>query len=130
MKLLKVSISGLALIFAVTVQPIQADEFAIEFEWYDGMKECFSKKSPEIKLINLPEGVTKFKVKMVDKDAPGFGHGGGKIKYEGGDVIPHGALKSWKGPCPPSTHTYSFQVQAYAEKKKVGYASYDQKFPQ
>ena len=89
-----------------------ANAFKISFDWPANMKECFSKVSPPITLSNVPTGTTSLTVVMVDEDAPSFDHGGGKVNYSGGSVIPAGALKRWQGPCPPSQHKYTFKVTA------------------
>lgn len=127
------TISALALIAVLTqsFSPTSADEFGIEFTWDPDMKRCFSKESPEIRLFNVPDGTTQLRVKMVDRNAPSYPHGGGKIDYNGESSIPQGALNKWKGPCPPSgTHTYEFIVDARAGKKKAGKAKYAQPFKQ
>ena len=118
-------------VLAQSVSPARADEFGIEFTWDPDMKRCFSEVSPEIKLHNVPEGTTQLRVKMVDRDAPSFSHGGGKVDYNGESSVPQGALNKWKGPCPPSgTHTYEFIVDARVGKKKAGKAKYAQPFKQ
>ena len=51
--------------------------------------------------------------KMVDLDAPGYSHGGGKVAYSGQSDIPKGAF-GYKGPCPPrgERHRYQWTVEA------------------
>ena len=116
---------------ALLASPVSADEFRIEFTWDADMERCFSNVSPEIFLFNVPAGTTQLRVKMVDRDAVSYPHGGGRIDYNGEASIPKGALKKWKGPCPPSgTHTYEFIVDARAGKKKVGKAKHRQPFKQ
>ena len=91
------------------------------------MKNCFSDRSPEIKLFNVPAGTKKLTVRMIDEDNPYY-HGGGKVAYKGESVIPAGALRSWEGPCPPqsSEHTYTFVVKTKGGKKAK--AKFSQKF--
>ena len=86
-------------------------EFSFTFEWGD-IKKCTSGnpntvENPIFTLANVPEGTTELRIKMKDKDVPGYNHGGGKIKNYGGEtVIQPGAFK-YKSPCPPSGfHTY------------------------
>lgn len=64
---------------------------------------------------------------MIDEDNP-YNHGRGKMRYNGESSIPAGTLESWKGPCPPSQHTYSFIVKAKGGEKAK--AKYSQKYPQ
>ena len=104
-----------------------AEDFRIEFDWYDGMKHCFASESPEIFLFNVPEGTTTLKVKMKDKQSA-YRHGGGEVAYDGGSSIPQGALDYWEGPCPPSPHTYEFIVEAVGGVKKAK-AKFSQKYP-
>lgn len=131
MKTLTIVASALVVLLIQPISLALADEFRIEFTWDPDMKRCFSKESPEIKLFNVPEGTTQLRVKMVDRDARSYPHGGGRIDYDGESSIAQGALKKWEGPCPPSgTHTYEFIVDARAGKKKVGKAKYAQPFKQ
>ncbi len=109
------------------VQSGHAEDFRIEFAWAADMEECFATHSPEIKLFNVPAGTTKLKISMIDEDNP-YNHGGGKMKYNGEASIPAGTLKSWKGPCPPSQHTYTFIVKTKGGKKVK--AKFSQKYPQ
>ena len=106
---------------------VPANAFKVSFDWDPAMKKCFSEVSPQIQLINVPAGTNSLSVVMVDEDAPNYDHGGGKVNYTGGSVIPAGALKYWKGPCPPSQHKYTFKVTAYGGAKSR--AKYSQKFP-
>ncbi len=108
---------------------VRADDFKIEFEWDPEMKKCSSNASPEIKLFDVPEGTTKLKVNMKDKQS-NYRHGGGTVKYNGEDAIPAGALKNWEGPCPPrsETHIYVFTVKTKGGEKAK--ASYKQKYKQ
>lgn len=130
-KMLTIGALVLAFMSTQLISPAFAAEFRIEFTWDPDMERCFSKVSPEIKLFDVPEGTTQLRVKMVDRDAPAFRHGGGKIDYNGESAIAQGALKKWKGPCPPSgAHTYEFTVDARVGKKKAGKASFAQPFKQ
>ena len=130
-KMLTASVFALVVVLIQSMSPALADEFRIEFTWDPDMQRCFSKESPEINLFNVPEGTTQLRVKMVDRDATSYPHGGGKLDYNGESSIPQGALKKWKGPCPPSgSHTYEFIVDARAGKKKAGKAKYAQPFKQ
>ena len=108
---------------------VNAEEFRIEFDWDPEMQKCFSTISPEIRLFNVPEGTTKLKVNMKDKQSK-YRHGGGTVKFDGESTIPAGALKSWKGPCPPrsETHIYVFTVKTKGGKKAK--ASHKQKYKQ
>lgn len=128
--LMKKIFLALLFLFVMLFQStVHADDFSIEFEWAADMKRCFSNVSPEIKLNNVPQGTTKLIVKMVDKDALGYNHGGGKFKYNGESSIPAGALNRWEGPCPPDgTHTYSFIVKTKGGEKAK--ASFSQPFAQ
>lgn len=130
-KTLTICASALVAVLTQPISPASGDEFRIEFTWDPNMERCFSKESPEIKLFNVPEGTTQLRVKMVDRDAPNYPHGGGRIDYNGESSIPPGVLNKWKGPCPPAgTHTYEFIVDARAGKKKAGKAKYTQPFKQ
>ena len=77
--------------------------------------------SPSIKVSNIPKGTAFFKVKMTDLDMTSFDHGGGIVSYIGGDVIPEGALKGYRGPEPPSgsVHRYEIVVQALSSDKSL-----------
>ena len=119
--------SSLMTVVLCFMQTVAAGEFSIEFKWDPQMKECFSTRSPEISLFNVPAGTTKLSIRMKDEDSP-YNHGGGKMKYNGENVIPAGTLSYWKGPCPPSQHTYTFVVTAKGGDKAR--ASYSQKYPQ
>ena len=76
--------------------------------------------SPEIKIENVPDGTAFFQVSMVDLDVRSFNHGGGTAENAGDGIIKKGALKGYKGPCPPSgTHTYEFTVKALNGDKSL-----------
>jgi len=117
-------------ILAVNVMavPNAAHAFGLSFEWGQ-TKKCFDSKSPPIKLSKVPKGTEKVRFKMVDLDAPGYPHGGGTVAYDGKASLPYGAFK-YKGPCPPSPHTYQITGEALDAKGKViAKASARKRFP-
>ncbi len=77
------------------------------------IQKC-SNESPEIKIINLPKNTKYIEVSLSDTNVPSWNHGGGKVKYNGSNIIPKNALKNgYNGPCPPSgSHLYVFDVKA------------------
>lgn len=79
-----------------------------------------SRTSPPIKVGNIPAGTKYLKVRMVDLNLPSYNHGGGEVEYSGNGTISEGALKSFKGPCPPGeTHNYEITVQAINADKSL-----------
>jgi hypothetical protein len=91
-------------------------------------KKCFDSKSPPMTLAGVPAGTVKLDIRMSDLDAPDFSHGGGKVAYSGAS-LPYGAF-SYRGPCPPSPHTYQFTVKALdAAGKTIGTAKARKRFP-
>ncbi|MCP4021432.1 MAG: hypothetical protein GY729_06290 [Desulfobacteraceae bacterium] len=107
------------LIFWVTGTAFCAPKkLGVEFTW-EGIRRCTG-VSPEIKVLDIPDGTTFFEVKLKDHDAPDFNHGGGKVKNDGSGIIPKKALKPdfglknrYRGPCPPmAVHNYEFTVKA------------------
>lgn len=83
----------------------------VDFSWVS-QHRC-SSVSPEIRVSAIPPTTKELGVSLTDRDVPSYNHGGGVIKYQGSDVIPAGALKSYTGPCPPSgQHSYTIKVQA------------------
>ena len=76
--------------------------------------------SPEIKMSNIPKGTAFLRVTMTDLDLTSFDHGGGTVAYTGGDIIPEGALKGYRGPEPPAGgHSYQIVVQALNSDKSL-----------
>lgn len=99
-----------------------AGAFEIAFTW-DGLKLCHdgnarTVKSPAFTLSDVPEGTKFIRFKMVDKDVPGYDHGGGVVAWDGGDTVPAGAFK-YKSPCPPG-ETHRYEWTATAQTKKNG----------
>lgn len=85
--------------------------------------------SPAISVSGTPAGAVTYSVHMVDKQVPTFNHGGGTVPVSAG--IPAGALKSFRGPCPPAgSHDYQITVKALdAGGKVIGVGSSTQRFP-
>ncbi len=81
-------------------------------------KKCFDSKSPPITVQGVPGGTKKLKFKMIDLNATSYPHGGGTVAWNGNGNIPYGAFR-YKGPCPPSPHTYEISVQALGDGNKV-----------
>jgi hypothetical protein len=101
----------------VLVAPAQAAAFSLSFEW-GPTKQCFDKKSPPITLKQVPKGTKKIVFVMVDLDAPKYPHGGGTVVYKGKNSLPYGAFR-YKGPCPPSPHTYEIRATAVDKAGEV-----------
>lgn len=96
---------------ATTQKAPDAVTLQVEYRWTAAHK-C-SSTSPEIRLTGVPPATKQLRVTLTDLDVPSYNHGGGRVKYEGSNIIPAGALKSYVGPCPPSgTHKYSIKVDA------------------
>ena len=110
--LLLVGVVLLALGCATTPVSPDAVELAVDFEWQPSDR-C-SRRSPEIRVNNIPPATQTLLVNLKDRDVPTWNHGGGTVAYEGPGIIPAGALTNgYNGPCPPSgTHRYVFAVQA------------------
>ncbi|MDJ0613969.1 MAG: phospholipid-binding protein [Rhizobiaceae bacterium] len=123
--------TGIALLM---VAPTSAQAFSLSFTW-GNLKLCTSGRpnrvaNPNFKLSGVPEGTTKIKFKMVDRNVPKYNHGGGSVKYTGQKTIAPGAFK-YKSPCPPDgRHTYEWTATAIGKGgKKLGTAKSSKKYP-
>jgi len=88
-----------------------AVKLGIEYDWKPENK-C-STLSPKIQVSGVPATTKKLRVSLTDLDKLDYDHGGGTVEYKGSNIIEAGALKYYKGPCPPSgSHTYSIKVKA------------------
>jgi phosphatidylethanolamine-binding protein (PEBP) family uncharacterized protein len=99
-----------------------ASSFEIAFTW-NGLRSCTSGNpntvaNPSFVLTDVPEGTKYIRFKLVDKNVPGFDHGGGVVAYSGQATIEQGAFK-YKSPCPPSG-THKYEWTATAQSKKSG----------
>lgn len=104
-------------LFLAATTAAQAD-MSVSFDW-GPTKKCLDPKSPPMKFSGVPAGTAKLDIRMTDRNAVGFNHGGGKVAYSGNNALPYGAFK-YKGPCPPSgSHTYVFTVKALDAKGKT-----------
>jgi phosphatidylethanolamine-binding protein (PEBP) family uncharacterized protein len=99
-----------------------AASFEIAFTW-DGLQPCTSGNpntvaNPSFVLTDVPEGTKYIRFKLVDKNVPGFDHGGGVVAYSGQATINPGAFK-YKSPCPPNG-AHKYEWTATAQSKKSG----------
>jgi phosphatidylethanolamine-binding protein (PEBP) family uncharacterized protein len=78
--------------------PRGAPELGVEFTWA-GVPAC-TDVSPRIVVRDAPPETRRFRVELVDVDSVMSRHGGGEVEAAPGGVIPSGALKSYRGPCP------------------------------
>jgi len=118
----------LAFIIAMAAPNAFAADLNVSFDW-GPTKKCLDPKSPPIKVSGVPQGTTTLDIKMIDRNATSFNHGGGKVAYKGQAQLPYGAFK-YKGPCPPEgTHNYKITVTALdAAGKKLASGSASQPF--
>lgn len=96
-----VPFAALAAAACATAQPQAprgAPELGVEFTWA-GVPRC-SDISPRIVVRDVPPGTRRLRVELVDLDSVMSRHGGGEVEAPADGVIPAGALKSYRGPCP------------------------------
>lgn len=122
----------LAALFLASLWPMaaSAEDLSVSFK-FDASSKC-SRKSPEIRVGNIPEGTVSFSVRLKDRNVPGWNHGGGTVPNDGSGIIRAGALTSgYNGPCPPSgSHTYRFTVKARdANDDTLAEGAAEQRFP-
>lgn len=107
---------GFSLVAMMVAVPASASAMSLSFSW-GPTKKCFDSKSPPMTISKVPKGTVKLKIKMADLNSS-YNHGGGTVKYKGSGKLPYGAFR-YKGPCPPSPHTYKFTVRAVDAKGKT-----------
>lgn len=101
----------------------------VSFDWGPTMK-CFDPKSPPIEVSGVPQGTVKLDIRMIDLDMPSYPHGGATVAWSGQSSLPYGAFR-YRGPCPPSPHTYEFTVKALdAGGRTLATATARKRFPQ
>jgi hypothetical protein len=74
-----------------------AEAFEIGFDW-SGLKLCTSGNpnrvaNPTFTLKDVPAGTKYIRFKLVDRDVPGYNHGGGLVAYSWQTSIARGAFK-------------------------------------
>lgn len=112
-----------AALLLVASSAIGQSEFALDWQWKKS-HQC-SNTSPAFALDGVPEGTKHIELSMVDMDAPNYDHGGGSVSHAGGTTasVAEGALKNYRGPCPPNFtsfgHDYRFTARALAEDGKT-----------
>ena len=113
------------------------DDFSLEFEW-GNIKKCIwtgqgrKVKNPTFKLSNVPEGTVSLSFRMKDRTHQNSDHGGGRVKYEGNDIIEKGQFRYWS-PCPPRNkqHTYEWRVVAKdKDNKTLGITKEKREYPE
>ena len=101
-----------------------AEDFSFTFQWGD-IPLCKTGSpntvpNPIFELNNVPEGTQSIRFVMVDKDAPGYHHGGGVVEYNGQMKIAPGVFE-YQSPCPPGgVHNYRWTAKAKAKLKGKG----------
>jgi len=119
---MRLFLSFLAISTSLFLTAPTAQAFEIGFSW-KGLKLCTSGSpnrvhNPKFMLKDVPAGTKYIRFKLVDRDVPGYNHGGGIVAYNGQKTIAPGAFK-YKSPCPPNgRHTYEWR--ATAQKRKNG----------
>ena len=95
-----------------------ASALSVDFTW-TGVPAC-SNVSPRMVVYNAPAATRRFRVELVDVDSATSRHGGGEVDAAPGGVIPAGALKSYRGPCPSQTAiSYEMRVEALDASGRV-----------
>ncbi|WP_428699833.1 phospholipid-binding protein [Stappia sp.] len=110
---MRILLAAIAFVCSVSA----ASAMSMSFTWGPTAK-CFDSKSPPISLSKVPKGTVKLRFKMVDLNAINYNHGGGTVGYAGKNKLPYGAFR-YRGPCPPTRHTYEIRVEALDSAGKV-----------
>ncbi len=98
--------------------PRGAPQLGVEFSWA-GVPPC-SNVSPRIVVTDFPPATRRFRLELVDVDSAISRHGGGEVEAAPGGVIPAGALKSYRGPCPSQQPiVYEMRVAALDTEGRV-----------
>lgn len=132
---MRIFITAIAITTTLALTAPMAQAFEIGFDW-TGLKLCTTGNpnkvaNPQFTLKDVPAGTKYIRFKLVDRDAPGYNHGGGVVAYTGQSVIAPGAFK-YKSPCPPSgSHTYVWTATAQSRKNggKLEVAKAARKYP-
>ena len=123
----KLAVAACAFIAAAGL-PAAASAMGLSFAWGPTQK-CFDPKSPPMVVSAVPSGTKKLRVHMTDLEAPNYPHGGGTVAYDGKGKLPYGAFR-YRGPCPPSPHTYRMTVEALdGSGKGLATATASRRFP-
>lgn len=104
-------------VMAAAGLPVAASAMSLNFDWGPTGK-CFDPKSPPMIVSDVPSGTKNLRIHMTDLDAPHYPHGGGTVAYAGDGGLAYGAFR-YRGPCPPSSHTYRMTVEALDGAGKV-----------
>jgi phosphatidylethanolamine-binding protein (PEBP) family uncharacterized protein len=107
------------LVVAAVAASVAFPAFAMDltFEW-GPTRKCFDPKSPPMTVSGVPAGTAGLRIRMTDLQAPDYPHGGGTVTWSGNGQLAYGAF-TYKGPCPPSPHTYRFTAEALDSTGKV-----------
>ncbi len=123
------TLASAALIAVLAAWPSVAPAMSLKFSWA-GFAAC-SAGSPAFSLADVPNGTTRLAFRMIDRQVPGYPHGGGTVAYTGANEIAAGAF-TFKGPCPPAGehHVYRWSVRALDRAgRTIGEASAEARFP-
>jgi phosphatidylethanolamine-binding protein (PEBP) family uncharacterized protein len=118
---------ALAIALIVGTPAFAQTSLVVDWDWKLAHK-C-SSTSPALMVSGIPIEAKSLQVAMVDLDFTSFNHGGGSTPHNGemSVTIPEGALKSYRGPCPPNFasfgHDYQFTVRALATDGQTEVAS-------
>jgi phosphatidylethanolamine-binding protein (PEBP) family uncharacterized protein len=132
---MRIFITAIAITTTLALTTPAALAFEIGFDW-KGLKLCTTGNpnrvhNPRFIVKDVPAGTKYIRFKLVDRDAPGYNHGGGVVAYTGQSAIEPGAFK-YKSPCPPSgRHTYIWTATAQSRKNggKLDVAKAARKYP-
>ena len=102
-----------------------ANAQSLTVDWTWKLSHKCSTTAPALKVDGIPDGTKSLIVEMVDLDYRAFDHGGGSVAHDGksSTTIPEGALKNYRGPCPPNFssfgHDYEFTVKAMSGSNEL-----------
>jgi phosphatidylethanolamine-binding protein (PEBP) family uncharacterized protein len=93
-----------------------AADMSVSFRWCDGT-------SPAFTFNHIPRKTAVLELKMVDRNAPAYDHGGGRVQYTKQESLPCGefGMSSFRPPAPPAgeVHLYVWTVRALDKDMKL-----------
>ena len=111
-----------SLVFSTSCQNHEENvpQFEVDDKWNPPCTDL--SKSPEITVIQIPQGTVQLLVELTDLHLPALDYDSGYIEYRGQNIIPAGTVKgTYAGSSPlyGSVHSYEIKIEALGPHKEL-----------